>query len=145
MRPAPGYLLGGIVLAAASTALIAQLATSFKSPPPRPVAVVVPGAPSTVATDISGFAFPPSVTVAVDGTVTWTNADSAGHTVTFDDQALKSQSVPGGATVSVQFRAKGTYTYHCDIHSSMTGTVQVSDPSTSPESTDPNDPYGDSK
>ena len=145
MRPAPGFLLGGFVLAAASTALVAQLATSFKSPPPRPVAVVTPGAPSTVATDISGFAFPKSVTVAVDGTVTWTNADSAGHTVTFDNPAIPSHSIPGGATSSVQFRNKGTYTYHCDIHSSMTGSVEVLAAADAVESTDPYNPYGESK
>lgn len=144
MRPAPGFLLGGIVLAAASTALVAQLATSFKSPPPRPVAVVVSGAHSTAAS-ISGFAFPKSVTVAVDGTVTWTNADSAGHTVTFDDPTLSTQSVPGGATVSVQFRTKGLYSYHCDIHSSMTGSVEVLAAADAAESTDPYDPYGESK
>ena len=145
MRPAPGFLLGGIVLAAASTALVAQLATSFKSPPPRPVAVVVSGAPSTAAASISGFAFPKSVTVAVDGTVTWTNADSAGHTVTFDDPTLSTQSVPGGATVSVQFSTKGLYSYHCDIHSSMTGSVEVLAAADAAESTDPYDPYGESK
>jgi plastocyanin len=145
MRPTPGFLLGGVVLAVASTALVAQLATSFKSPPARPVAVAGPGTPSTAAADISGFAFPSIVTVAVDGTVTWWNADSASHTVTFDDPGLTSQDVTGGAKVSVHFRHKGTYTYHCDIHSSMTGSVEVLAATTTAESTDPYDPYGDSK
>ncbi len=75
--------------------------------------------------EIADFAFGPSgATTAVGGTVTWTNADGATHTVTFND-GPDCGRLSGGATVSATFSAPGTYAYHCDIHSSMRGSVVV--------------------
>jgi plastocyanin len=79
---------------------------------------------STVA--IANFAFAPaSVTVAVGTTVTWTNSDSASHTVTADDGSFKSAKLANGATFSQTFTTAGTFTYHCSIHPSMTATITV--------------------
>jgi plastocyanin len=75
---------------------------------------------------IAGFAFAPaSVTVAVGTTVTWTNRDSATHTVTADDRSFKSDKLANGATFSQTFTTAGTFTYHCSIHPSMTATITV--------------------
>ncbi|HEY5436023.1 MAG TPA: plastocyanin/azurin family copper-binding protein [Candidatus Limnocylindrales bacterium] len=75
---------------------------------------------------IANFAFAPaSVTVAVGTTVTWTNTDSAGHTVTADDGSFKSDKLGTGTTFSQTFTKAGTFAYHCSIHSSMTGTITV--------------------
>ena len=80
-----------------------------------------PGSPVAIA----DFAFSPSsLTVAVNSTVTWTNADSAPHTVTFDD-GPDCKTLAGGASENVLFTVAGTYPYHCNIHSSMKGTVVV--------------------
>jgi plastocyanin len=74
---------------------------------------------------IADFAFSPaSVTVAVNGFVTWTNSDSAAHTVTFDS-GPNCGTLANGATQTAQFTVAGTYPYHCAIHSSMKGTVVV--------------------
>jgi len=75
---------------------------------------------------ISGFAFAPaSITVKVGTTITWTNHDSAPHTVTADDGSFTSGSLATGATFSQTFAKAGTYPYHCNFHSSMKGAVTV--------------------
>lgn len=74
---------------------------------------------------IADFSFnPASVTVAVNGFVTWTNSDSATHTVTFDS-GPNCGNAASGATQTAQFTVAGTYPYHCAIHSSMKGSVIV--------------------
>jgi plastocyanin len=55
--------------------------------------------------------------------VTWTNDDGTTHTVIFSDS---SQTLNNGASYTRKFDTPGTYAYHCNIHPSMTGTVEVS-------------------
>ncbi|MDQ6697993.1 MAG: cupredoxin family copper-binding protein [Actinomycetota bacterium] len=80
--------------------------------------------------DIKGFAFSPkALKVSVGTQVTWTNDDSADHTTTSDKGAPASWDsghLAKGKKFSYTFAKKGTYSYHCDIHNSMTGTVDVS-------------------
>lgn len=79
-----------------------------------------------VAVSIAGFAFSPAaVTVTVGGTVTWTHADGAPHTVVADDGAFESARLGQGDTFSNTFLQAGSVPYHCSIHPSMTGTVTV--------------------
>ena len=142
-RPATGYLIGGTVLAVAAVALFTQGLTSFRTPPPRPTVVLGPAASENAATDVAGFAFPDTIKVAEGGTVTWTNKDPAPHTVTFSDISIGNSKLPPGASHKLTFAKKGTYPYHCEIHTSMTGTVEVVG-STTVGPADPyaNDPYG---
>lgn len=74
---------------------------------------------------ISGFAFGPDITVPVGTTVTVRNDDSDTHTWTADDGAFGSGSIEGGGTFEFTFSEAGTYTFHCEIHPSMTGTITV--------------------
>ena len=149
-RPAPGYLIGATVLTLAGAVLVDQGVTSFKSPPPRPTVVLAAAAPANAATDVASFAFPATIKVAEGGTVTWTNTDPAPHTVSFDDETIGNDPLPPGASQKLSFAKKGTYTYHCEIHTSMTGTVEVvgattvtnADPYADPYATQPTDPYG---
>ena len=84
------------------------------------------GGISAGAVDISGFAFDPDgLTISVGVAVTWTNSDSATHTATADDGEFDSGNMGGGDTYAYTFDTAGTYTYHCGIHSSMTGTITV--------------------
>jgi hypothetical protein len=79
------------------------------------------------AVTVKGFAFSPtSLTVSVGTGVTWTNEDSAGHTVTADDGSFDSGTIPSGGTFPQTFVTAGTFTYHCAIHTGMTGTIVVS-------------------
>ena len=74
---------------------------------------------SAAAVTIQNFAF----------TVTWTNKDSAPHTVTSADgistsantTSLFDGSLNSGATFSYTFTKAGTYYYVCSIHKSQAG------------------------
>ena len=75
---------------------------------------------------MSNFAFSPaSMTIKAGASLTWTNADTVAHTVTADDSSFDSGNVAAGATFSHTFATAGTFAYHCNIHSSMHGTITV--------------------
>ena len=76
---------------------------------------------------IEDFAFvPANIVIDVGTTVTWTNYDSVGHTVTSDDgDALDSALVQDGDTFSYTFDTPGEYAYHCTPHPNMLGLVTV--------------------
>jgi plastocyanin len=78
------------------------------------------------AVTIQNFAFAPAtLEVAVGTTVTWTNMDSATHTVTADDGSFDSNNLASSATFTQTFSTAGTFAYHCKIHTSMKATVTV--------------------
>lgn len=78
------------------------------------------------AIEIVDFAFsPPSLTISVGDTVTWTNADSVVHTATSTSGAFDSGELAQGASYSLTFSEAGTYDYLCTPHPSMTGTIVV--------------------
>ena len=77
-----------------------------------------------VSIKISNFAFSPaSVTITAGTEVTWTNDDSAAHTVVGSDFA--SGNLATGQTFKHTFSTAGTFNYHCGIHPSMQGTITV--------------------
>jgi plastocyanin len=80
------------------------------------------------AADITAkdFAFSPAtLEVEAGAEVTITNDDGAPHTFTADDGSFD-DALSGGATATHTFEKPGTFAYHCEIHSSMKGTVEVS-------------------
>lgn len=99
-------------------------ATTTSAPP-----VTTTQSPSTGAAAVSivNFAFDPATLHVAAGTnVTWTNADSAGHTVTASGGAFGSGRLAEGETFRFLFSTPGTIEYRCSIHSSMKGTIIVS-------------------
>jgi plastocyanin len=76
---------------------------------------------------IQNFAFQPAnLQVKVGTTVTWTNQDTAPHTVTFRDSSLKSSGIlRQGDTYRYTFTTTGTFAYYCDLHRYMTAQVTV--------------------
>lgn len=81
-------------------------------------------APMQAGVDVAGFRYQPAtVTLAAGGTVTWTNRDSAPHTVTGD--GFDSGTLEDEATYAHTFPTPGTYAYRCAFHGSMRGTVVV--------------------
>ncbi|MCB1014439.1 MAG: cupredoxin domain-containing protein [Acidimicrobiales bacterium] len=76
---------------------------------------------------IQNFAFEPDpISITVGDSVTWTNEDGTTHTVTADDDSFDSGNLSSGDTFEQTFDEAGEFTYHCNIHASMTGTVSVS-------------------
>lgn len=86
------------------------------------------GAGTTSGTEVTikDFAFSPAtLTVAVGDAVTWTNQDSATHTVTADDGSFDSGDLAQGDTFSQTFDTAGTYAYHCAMHPNMVAQIVV--------------------
>jgi plastocyanin len=76
---------------------------------------------------IANFAFSPnSLTITKGTTVTWKNNDSVTHTATADSGSFDTGNIASGATSGgVTFNTSGTFTYHCNIHTYMHGTIIV--------------------
>jgi plastocyanin len=70
---------------------------------------------------------PNPVKVNVDETVTWINDDSGRHTVTSKDGVFDSGMMGKGQSFSFTFDKAGEYSYHCEPHPSMVGTVVVTE------------------
>jgi plastocyanin len=85
------------------------------------------------STDTSSPGFSPdtaTVVVGVNNTITWTNDDIAGHTVTFTllptgATIANSDLLAPNATFTQTFTVPGTYHYICSLHSWMKGTIIV--------------------
>lgn len=76
--------------------------------------------------DIVEFTYQPDpVVVAVGGKVTWQNQDTAPHTATADDGSFDTGTIEKGKIGSETFKEAGTFTYFCEIHPTMHGTVEV--------------------
>jgi len=77
-------------------------------------------------TNIQNFAYQPAnISVTAGTTVTWTNQDSAPHTVTFRNGMKDSGMLRQGQSFSYTFATAGTYAYYCSYHANMVGTVIV--------------------
>ncbi len=75
---------------------------------------------------LNGMAFSPaSLTIKPGTTVTWNNNDNTAHTVTADDASFDSGNLAVGKTYTRIFTISGSYPYHCNFHSGMTGTIIV--------------------
>lgn len=68
---------------------------------------------------------PEPVTVQVGGKVIWQNEDTAPHTATADDGSFDTGTLERGKVKSEIFKRAGTFTYFCEIHPDMHGTVEV--------------------
>jgi plastocyanin len=72
------------------------------------------------------FAYEPEpVVVGVGGKVIWQNEDTAPHTATADDGSFDTGTIEKGKLGSATFKEAGTFTYFCEIHPTMHGTVEV--------------------
>ncbi|MBI4935312.1 MAG: cupredoxin domain-containing protein, partial [Actinobacteria bacterium] len=100
------------------------------STPTVPGSPTPPPAPSTVTVRMANRAFSPaSISIATGDTVVWSNADKDDHTVTDRAGAFDSGVFAPGGSWRRTFTTAGTFTYICDLHPSMVGSVTVSVPS----------------
>ena len=75
---------------------------------------------------------PKTVSINAGDTVSWSNDDTAAHTVTGGSAAdgpsgmFDSSLLIAGGTFEQTFDASGTLDYYCMVHPWMTGSIQVS-------------------
>ena len=117
------FVLFAIVAGMFASPAFADHATASVS---TPAGTSVPGCETTNECFI-----PYEVTVDVGGVVTWSNDDSAAHTVTSGGAAdgpsgvFDSSLFMAGTTFSHEFEAVGDYPYFCMVHPWMEGIVTV--------------------
>jgi plastocyanin len=92
--------------------------------------VLVSAAPAAEAptrtVSMPGRAYDPAkLDVLVGTTLTWKNDDSTNHTATADGGAFASGFIPPGGAYSFLFSRQGRYAFHCSIHRTMRGEVNV--------------------
>jgi plastocyanin len=102
--------------------------------------VLAPTAALAASVSITDFQFTPAtVTIHAGDSVTWTNNSAAGtpHTSTSDNGAWDSGTINPGSSFTHTFATAGTFTYHCNFHPQMHGTVIVEAAQTTPPPTSP--------
>lgn len=78
-----------------------------------------------VKINISDFKFKPdTVTVKAGSSITWVNEDTAPHTATAKD-GFDTGTLKKGESKAVTVSKPGTFSYVCQFHAFMTGTVVV--------------------
>lgn len=99
---------------------LAKLAGRF----PEQAAAVARTADNEVA--ISNFAFGPGALKIVAGQkVTWVNGDASPHQITLTSGGARSELMLKGQKATLQFDAAGNIAYHCGLHPTMKGTIEV--------------------
>jgi plastocyanin len=83
-------------------------------------------APRHAEVSVQFSAYGPSQLDVLPGTsVLWSNVSQRTHTVTADDETFDSGHLDPGAQFRLTFARPGTYRYHCTIHSSIRGEIDV--------------------
>jgi plastocyanin len=115
-----GFIVGGLVAGLVAGGVVARVLASSGVPGDI---YMVAGASSPSNPE---FFSPATIEVKVGQAITWVNRDSTAHTITSDAGDFNSGEVLSGALWTHAFSAPGTYTYHCDPHPWMKGTIVVS-------------------
>ena len=100
------------------------------SPTPAPTPTPTP-TPNALVINIVGesgnMSFTPaSASLQVGQQVRWHNADNTTHTATQDGRGFDTGFIaPGGTSAPISVSAAGAISYHCAIHPSMVGALNV--------------------
>ena len=65
------------------------------------------------------------LTIPVGTTISWLNDDSITHDTVADGGQWSSGNVSPGGRFNFTFASAGRFTYHCQIHPNMVGTIVV--------------------
>lgn len=130
-QPRLASALAGFMALAVVAAVVVACGGAATSTPAAATSTPPAGQPSAPTGDaasvrIADFAFAPAALTVTAGTsVTWTNDDSARHSIAWDDGSAGSGALGTGGTYSRTFDTPGTFAYACGIHPNMKGTVVV--------------------
>ena len=82
--------------------------------------------PAAVSVTIKSFKYAPDpITISAGDSVTWTNEDPVGHTVTARDDTFKTGMFFPNESAAITFDTAGEFPYFCSTHPEMAGTVVV--------------------
>ncbi len=120
------------VILAAAIGIAACTGSGYNSPsgpsadptpaPSGSTTVTIPGGASTQTT--TAFGANP-LTISAGTTVSWLNNDNTTHTSQADGSQWNSGNIPAGGRFNFTFASAGQFTYHCQIHPNMVGTIVV--------------------
>jgi plastocyanin len=65
------------------------------------------------------------LTISVGTTISWLNGDNTTHTSVADGSQWSSGNIAPGGRFNFAFTSAGRFTYHCQIHPNMVGTIVV--------------------
>jgi len=104
--------------------------TPTPTPPPNSLQTKVSIPAGAADKKVPEFFIPKSISVKVNDMITWTNEDSAIHTVTSGagtkDGLFDSGFIQIGNSFSFALTKSGTFDYFCQVHPWMTGQIFVS-------------------
>jgi len=128
--PSKKKILLGSLLLLFSLSLVSAAGTAFADH--VSVSVSAPQGTSVPGCEVTNECFVPhEVTIDVGGEVTWSNDDTAAHTVTAGSAGqgpsgvFDSSLFMAGTTFSHTFESAGEFTYFCMVHPWMAGIVTV--------------------
>ena len=130
--PAPMHMRGLALLVLVAVAVTAYAVPAAYADHPTAEVTNAPGSSVPGCEETNECFIPADVTVDVGGEVTWTNDDTAAHTITagtVEDGPtgpFDSGLVITGSAFTFKFEEAGTYPYYCIVHPWMAGTVTVS-------------------
>lgn len=113
------------------TTLCVSACSGYNAMPTEPSPTPAPDGSTTVTipmgADIlttTAFGTNP-LTITAGTTVSWLNSDSTTHTSSADGGQWTSGDIRPGDRFNFTFNSPGQFTYHCQIHPNMTGTILV--------------------
>jgi len=111
--------------AATTTSTVAATSTTQAATTTTQVTTTTAPAGASLSINIAGFRFTGDQMGTVGDMVTITNGDAVGHTWTSTEGAFHSGVLGGGETFTFTFEQAGTYSYFCQIHPEMTGSITI--------------------
>ena len=100
------------------------LACSRNSPTAPSATDLCAGSGAVITVDVKEYAFTPSSITVVDGqSVCWANTGHMTHNLVEDVGGRFGGTLAPGQTIVHTFIGSENYTYHCSIHTTMTGAI----------------------
>ncbi len=116
-------LIPSVIAVVVAVAALALGHSRSAAPAAKTSAVV---SAKTTGIKIVNYAYGPAALTAKVGTkVTVTNADQTAHTLTARSGGFDSGTVNPGRSKTFVLTKPGQYTYYCQFHAFMTGTITV--------------------
>ncbi|ANS75617.1 hypothetical protein AWM70_14275 [Paenibacillus yonginensis] len=79
----------------------------------------------TYTVNIKDFSFGAPLTVEAGSKITFTNLDDMEHSAVADNGSFATPLLASGESYTITLDKPGSYSYHCQVHPSMTGTITV--------------------